>query len=233
MNARLILRHVFIGCMALFVLTSCSRQVSTRLLFIGNSYTYVNGGIDKQLEGLALSSGTARIAVGGYTLEQHWKDGNALQTIRDGGWKYVILQEQSQTPIFDRSKFDEFATAFDKEIKRSGAKTILLMTWERPDSRGSGVTTANVAAAYRVLGSELGAKVAPVGLAFARSLRERPDLLLYSQDGHPTIYGTYLAACVLYRTIFASPVGNPYADTSIPTELREYFQRIAAESPAY
>ena len=229
----MILRHVFIVCMALFVLASCNSQASTRLLFIGNSYTYVNGGIDKQLEGLALSTETARIAVGGYTLEKHWNDGNALQTIRNGGWKYVILQEQSQTPVFDRSNFDEFAAAFDKEIKRSGAKTVLLMTWERPDSRGSGVTTANLAAAYRALGSRLDAKVAPAGLAFARALREKPGLLLYSQDGHPTMYGTYLAACVLYGTIFKSPVGNPYANSSIPTELREYFQRIAAESLAY
>ena len=108
------------------------------------------------------------------------------------------------------------------------------MTWERPDSISYGVTTANLAAAYNAIGTELGAKVAPAGLAFALSLRERPDLLLYSQDGHPTVYGTYLAACVLYGTIFGrSPVGNPYSDPSITAEMRAYLQHIAAESLGY
>jgi hypothetical protein len=56
-------------------------------------------------------------------------------------------------------------------------------------------------------------------------------LALYSQDGHPIIYGTYLAACVLYATIFGqSPVGNVFADCSITPELRGFFQRIAAET---
>jgi len=48
--------------------------------------------------------------------------------------------------------------------------------------------------AYNLAGAELNAKVAPAGLAFAQALRQRPDLALYSQDGHPTMVGTYLAA---------------------------------------
>jgi len=227
-------RHVFVLCLALLVLASCSNQASTRILFIGNSYTYVNGGIDKQLEGVAHSIATSRQTAAGYTLERHWNEADALRAIRRGGWSYVVLQEQSQTPIFDQQKFYHFAREFDREIRAGGAQTILLMTWERPDSIAYGVTTANLAAAYNAIGTELGAKVAPAGLAFARSLHERPDLLLYSQDGHPTIYGTYLIACMLYGTIFArSPVGNLYSDTSITPEMRAYFQRIAAESLGY
>jgi hypothetical protein len=220
--------------MALVVLTACRHQASTRILFIGNSYTFVNSGIDKQLEGLAPSSEILSMAVAGYTLEQHWNDGHALQTIRKGGWNYVILQEQSQTPIFGQQKFYEFAREFDQEIRRNGAKTVLLMTWERPDSSRYGVTTANLAAAYYGLGAELGASVAPAGLAFARSLRDKPDLVLYSQDGHPTPSGTYLAACVLYATIFEkSPVGNPYSDSNLPGGTGVYFQRIAAQTLVY
>ena len=211
---------------------SCDSQPSTRILFIGNSYTFINGGLDKQLKGLAPSIETECIAVGGYTLEKHWNDGNAIQTIREGKWDYVILQEQSQFPVINQKKFYDFARKFDEEIRRSGAKTILLMTWERPDSRKFGVTTDNLAAAYKAIGKELGVKVAPAGLAFARAIRGKPELTLYSQDGHPTVEGTYLAACVLYRTIFEnSPVGNPYSERSIPAEMRAYLQGIAAENP--
>lgn len=232
-------RLVFlIGALALMV-AGCNlpigsivnRQPSMRVLFIGNSYTAINGGIDKQLAGLDPSTETLRIDVGGYTLENHWVAGNALQTIHKGGWTYVVLQEQSQTPIINQGKFFEYAGYFDAEITSSGATTVLLMTWERPDSVRAGVTFANLANAYNALGKALGARVAPAGSAFARSLREKPELALYIQDGHPTIYGTYLAACVLYGTLWSvSPVGNQFADPSISAELRAYLQRVAAET---
>ena len=246
MRVRLLIRYALIACVALFVLAACSNRISSRnkaasssqaaisVLFIGNSYTYFNNGIDKQLKGLAPLSSASSIALGGYTLEDHWNDENTLQTIRKGGWSYVVLQEQSQMPIFEQRKFREFVGEFDRDIRSTGAKTILFMTWERPDSVGYGVTTANLAVAYNAVGKELGAKVAPVGLAFDHSLHDRPDLALYSEDGHPTMYGTYLAACVVYGAIFErSPVGNPYSDESIPPEIRVYFQRIAAASLGY
>ena len=242
MRVRWLAQRVFIVWIALLVLAACNirvgqtakREPSTRVLFVGNSYTAVNGGIDKQLEGLDSSIETLRIDVAGATLENHWMDGNALQTIHKGGWAYVILQEQSQTPIFNQKKFYDYATYFDAEIKSCGAKTILLMTWERPDSVRSGVTAANLANVYTAFGKALNARVAPAGSAFARSLSEKPSLVLYNQDGHPTMYGTYLAACVLYATIFgASPVGNPYSDTSITPELRMYFQHIAADTMGF
>ncbi|MDN3918957.1 hypothetical protein [Roseateles violae] len=36
----------------------------------------------------------------------------------------------------------------------------------------------------------------PVGLAFARSLAQKPELILHAPDKrHPSLAGTYLAAC--------------------------------------
>lgn len=223
--------YLLVICLALSALESCDTQPSTHILLIGNSYTFFNGGLDKQLKGLAPSAETECIAVGGYKLEDHWNNGDALRRIRETKWDYVVLQEQSQIPVINQKKFYEFAGKFDEEIRRSGAKTILLMTWERPDSRQYGVTTDNVSAAYTDLGKQLGAKVARAGIAFARALRNRPELALYSQDGHPTMEGTYLAACVLYQTIFEqSPVGNPYAEPSVPADTRDFLQQTAADS---
>ena len=223
------IQRVFFFCLVALFLAACASPKSPRILFIGNSYTYFNSGIDKQLQGLAPHIATSLIGVGGYTLRDHLNAGAATQSIRQAQWDYVVLQEQSQTPVLDPQKFFEAVRDFDVEVRASGAHTILLMTWERPDSINYGVTTANLAAAYQKVGSELDIPVAPAGLAFARSLSERPDLILYSQDGHPTLYGTYLAACVLYSTIFGeSPVGNLYSDRSISPGIRDYLQGIAA-----
>lgn len=243
---KLFIKYALIACVVL-VLVSCSSRTSSsnssssnssnnnpasaNILFIGNSYTYFNAGVDKQLERLAPSIQTSRVVQGGYSLEKHWNDGNALATIRAGQWDYVVLQEQSQLPVFDQRRFHEFAEKFHQEVSSRRAKTILFMTWERPDSVSYGVTTANLASAFNAIGTQIKAKVAPVGLAFARSLRERPNLLLYSQDGHPTEYGTYLSACVFYSTIFQqNPAKNPHSNESIPSEIQEYFQKVAAES---
>lgn len=220
-------------CLIALVFAACGGP-TTKVLFIGNSFTYYNNGIDSQLNRLAPSCHTASVALPGFTLEAHWNDGSALRAIERGGWQYVVLQEQSQMPVVDQAKFLEYARRFDQAIRKTGAQTILLMTWERPDSVSYGVTTANLAAAYEVAGKAMGVKVAPVGLAFAAALRERPDLVLYSDDGHPTPYGTYLAACVVYTTIFQrTPVGTVSADGSVAPDLRSFFQRIAAQSLGY
>jgi hypothetical protein len=227
------LRRLLPICLVALVLAACGGP-TTKVLFIGNSFTYYNGGIDSQLNRLAPSCHTASVALPGFTLEMHWSNGGALRAIEKGGWQYVVLQEQSQAPVVDHAKFLEYSRRFDQAIRKIGAQTILLMTWERPDSVGYGVTTDNLAAAFEATGKQLGVKVTPVGTAFAAALRERPDLVLYSEDGHPTPYGTYLAACVVYATIFErTPVGNVSADGSIPADLRGFFARIAAQSLGY
>jgi hypothetical protein len=205
-----------------------------RVLFIGNSYTSYNSGIDKQYEGLDPASDTSRIVVDGYTLQSHWKDGNALQATRTGKWNYVVLQEQSQTPVFDPANFRAYAAQFDQAIRSAGARTVLLMTWERPDSAAAGVTGTNVSNAYDSLGRTLGVTVAPAGVAFASSLHLRYDLVLYAQDGHPTKAGTYLAACVLYAAIVrATPVGNPFSGDGVTVETSAFLQQVAAESAGF
>jgi hypothetical protein len=225
-----------------FILGSCQPAAnlfqpsppSSRILFIGNSLTFYNGGVDQQLAGLDTSIEVRRLATGGYTLKDHWNGGEALAAIRGAHWNYVVLQEQSQTPVTGQAVFLEYAAKFDTAIRSAGAGTVLFMTWEQPDSVQYRVTTHNLANAYYAAGSQLGAVVAPVGLAFARSLQEEPGLVLYVEDGHPTSAGTYLSACVLYATMFSkSPVGLTYAPSGMSAADRDFLQKIAAESVGY
>lgn len=219
----------------LFLSSSCSsisrfNQPPKKVLFIGNSYTDFNEGLDYQLLKFAPNSKAARISPGGYTLQNHWEDANTLQTIRTGEWDVVILQEQSQTPVTNYKAFAEYTQKLNEEIKATGAETILFMTWERPDSIQYGVTTSQLANNYTFLSQQLGIKVAPVGLAFANALRERPALVLYSEDGHPTLQGTYLAAAVFYGIIYdQSPVGINY-NAGMSDEEVLFLQNIAANT---
>jgi hypothetical protein len=225
---------VAIAAVALLALTSCSRQPTVRVLFVGNSFTAINGGLDKQLERLTPYASTGSVTFGGFTLENHWTDGHALESIRQGGWTYVVLQEQSVTPVMASAQFYQYVEAFNREIVRAGARTVLLMTWERPDMVKGGVTTKALAAAYDGVGWIVGAKVVPAGTTFAASLAQRPDLVLNAQDGHPTAYGTYLAGCVLYGTLFdKTPVGNVASDPGVPPDVQAYLQNVAARALGY
>ena len=221
---------IFILLLA-FIASSCGPKLpSKRILFIGNSYTDLNGGLDTHLLGFAPNSESMRITPGGYTLKDHWQDANTLDAIRSGKWDVVVLQEQSQNSVTNYYNFFEYAQKLDAEIKKAGAETIMFMTWERPDSTQYGVTAEAVNKAYTALGQQLGVKVAPVELAFSMALQERPDLKLYIDDGHPTPEGTYLTACVFYGFIFQqSPVGNSYGG-DVSKEDKDFLQAIAAKA---
>ena len=187
------------------------RRLPIRALFIGNSYTYAND-LPSMIAALAASAGNKPALeydthlVGGATLQQHWEEGVALQKIREGGWDFVILQEQSQTPAFFPQKFFQYARLFDKEIKAQGGFTMFFLTWAH---RQPPPTQAQITKSYTFIAKELGADVAPAGIAWQKALQANPSLALYQSDGsHPSPLGSYLAACAFYAAMFdKSPEG--------------------------
>jgi hypothetical protein len=183
-----------------------------RVLFIGNSYTFYNGGVDAVVAAMARAGGrtidTASVAVGDKSLEWHWQNGDARAAIARGGWDYVVLQELSTRPVANPELMTEFARKFDADIKAAGAKTVLFGTWGRYNEPE---TQRDINRAYEKLAAELGARLARVGPAFERVLEDRPSIRLHADDrSHPSGAGTYLAAAVFYATLTSdSPEGLP------------------------
>jgi hypothetical protein len=207
------------------LLSGCTGDTSIkpmRVFFVGNSYTAYNGGIDADLRGLAPRVTTASSAPGGYTLARHLNDQATMDAL-DGGWDYVVLQEQSQGPVYAYSDYVEAATTLTKQIKQRGGTPMLLMTWARPDSEG--VTTEALRSATATAASRLGVPMIPAGVAFADSAEANPSIAVNGPDGHPTREGTYLAACTVYASLFGkSPVGNTFTgglDAGVATALQQ------------
>lgn len=179
-----------------------------RVLFVGNSFTHYNGGIDRDLQGLAPRTSVASVAPGGYRLSSHLADQSTLAKLNEG-WNYVILQEQSQLPVIGFSEYLKSAKSLSAKIRATKATPMLLMTWKRPDTPR--VTTEALRRAVSDAAKQIGITAIPAGVAFAKSLASRPEIGLYQHDGHPTREGTYLAACTVYASAFGvSPVGNGY-----------------------
>ena len=136
----------------------------------------------------------------------HWNKGAAQEAIAAARYDYVVLQEQSTLPVKNAARMRENILLFDNVIKASGARTALYMTWAREHERQNQQAIAD---AYTAVGSEIGATVVPVGLAWQRFLSQHASPALHDKDrSHPTMAGSYLAACVFYGVLFGeSPEG--------------------------
>lgn len=64
----------------------------------------------------------------------------------------------------------------------------------------------------------------------ARVRAERPDYVLYAQDCfHPGPLGSYLAANVIFTTIYGKPYQTD-CTLDFPAEQAEYIQRVAQQT---
>ncbi len=204
-----------------------------RVLFLGNSYTYVNNlpGVIAKL-GEATQSAARfvvdQVASGGQTWEGHAVD-PAVDTMLQKGWDVVVLQDQSQQPEFNVGVKTAIST-LDAKIKAAGAKTLLFMTWARKSDPNGYRFTQDVAIAnyYQRHAEAIGAGVAPVGRAWSRAVRD-PSIVLHDVDGsHPNAQGTYLAACVFYASLTGvTPVGLGNGGLAVSEEEATRLQKIA------
>ena len=179
------------------------------VLFIGNSFTARN-----DLPGLIAKMAAVKgrcidhklISAGGASLRKHWNGASARQEIASGRYDLVVLQEQSTLPIKNEQRFFENVRLFDEAVKAAEAKTVLYMTWARQNASES---QAALTSAYTAIGRELGAVVAPVGAAWEKHLAKHQEPVLHDRDqSHPTLAGSFLAACVFVGTLFSeSPAG--------------------------
>jgi len=197
-----------------------------RVLFIGDSYTYVND-LPTTFAELAWAGGhrveTGTLATGGSTLAAHVADPATAPMIASTAWNTVVLQDQSEEPAFAADRQSEMYPAVARltsMIRADGAQPLLFLTWGHesgwPEAGLTGYASMQAALDQGYLGAaaEQAVSIAPVGPAWQAVVSHQPNPELWQGDGvHPTSAGTYLAACVFYAALFdESPVGLAYLD---------------------
>ncbi|MCX6163847.1 MAG: T9SS type A sorting domain-containing protein [Ignavibacteriae bacterium] len=222
---------------------------TTKVLFIGNSYTYVND-LPVLFKNLSASGGeivyTDMQAPGGYTLENHLTTTATLDAIKRGIWNYVVLQEQSQTPVIEYLRYHSMypsAIKLDSIIKyyNQNANTVFFMTWGRKNGGQQCIDTScspvfinyfhmqdSLKSSYTKIASILSAMLSPAGEAWRTARLIKPYVNLWdADDSHPTLDGSYLTACVFYAKIFnQSPVGLIY-NAGLPDSSALFYQQCA------
>lgn len=230
--------------------SSAQAKTPERILFIGNSYTYVNN-LPALITNMVNSAGGKVPLVkshtpGGCTLIKHSKDPKALALIDEGDWDVVVLQGNSQeaalaeTSEATRNAFLTGGMNLAKRIREKSpqAHIILYQTWARhPDFWKGSDPNSSVGSSpeamqkrthqwYAKLASDIpgGATVAPVGDAWAISYAKHPELRLHVKDhSHPSFAGSYLSGLVLYRAIYT---GKPLSSVRFKGSLTD--QDVAA-----
>jgi len=211
------------------------------VLFIGNSHTYLHympqmlGELVRAADsGLPLN--IDQITGEGAGLQWHWNNSPSRDKIRSGRWDRVVLQDRSGGPLEELESFQVHARRLDEVIRRQGAKTVFYMTWANKSHPG---TQKIIADAYGQIATELGAVLAPVGLAWEKAQALDEELNLHHiDDRHANPSGAYLTACVFYAVFFnASPEGLPAAlqiegkiRLDLAADRAGFLQKIAYET---
>jgi hypothetical protein len=220
-----------------------------RVLFVGNSHTFMNQ-MPALIAELAAAAPGARPfffrmeAPGGAKLIEHVQNGRVQVLLAEQAFDFVVLQEQQQWPSFAQSQrqreFEAPAITLDVMVRAAGAKTLLFMTWARREGdRPNRVDDtyeqmqARVHEGYRDAARALDVPVVGVGLVWREVVRTHPDLALWQPDGsHASLAGSYLAACVFFKAMYGrSPEGNAYT-AGLPDEDARRLQQVAAAAKA-
>ena len=171
-------------------------SVAKRVLFIGNSLTFWNQGVDVMLAKLVPGIETKRVAVGGATLETLWNNDEAKLACANKD--VVVLQED--LPETTRESFRRHAKLWCEHVRKYGAEPVFYAAWaydRLPTFDDDAICAEHARAA-----EENNARIAHVGAARTAAPNH---LNLFDDDReHPSLAGTYLAACVIAATIYGA-----------------------------
>ena len=237
----------------LLILTLFAFAQTSKVLFIGNSYTYVNN-LPELISSMMSSAGEnmdyQMSASGGCTFQQHCTVSSSY--IQQGSWDYVVLQEQSQLPSFPETQFMlesyPYAASLCSMIRdySPDVKIVFYMTWGRKNGDQQNCPYYPPVCTYQGMDSLLNLRymmmaednnawVSPVGAVWHYIRDFYPDFELYQADeSHPSYLGSYAAACCFY-TMFTgrnpnSIVWNRTLDETTASILKNAAKTVVFDS---
>ena len=225
-----------------------------KALFLGNSYTFYNQ-MPSMVVDIALSLEDTLIVdsntPGGAKLQDHAQTGStSMQKIQLQEWDVVVIQAQSQEPSFPPFQVQEdtypYAEILVNAIRDNHqcSDPMFFMTWGRKNGDNVNgqfypiISTyegmqQRLRESYLEMGNDNDALIAPVGMAWQQIVEQHPDIELYTADeSHPSIFGSYLAACVFYSMLFEKSCLNPltFVPETISQDVATTIQSVASST---
>ena len=217
------------------------------ILFVGNSYLYYNDSLHNHVKRMAIERFPSyeekfiyKSSTIGGARSWHHNFKHLLESKNIGvneSFDLLILQGGSAEPLSKNSRviFKNTVKEVNEIAKEYGTKLALYMThaYVAPDKRYEANMINKISSMYINAGKENNVKVIPVGIGFENAYKENPNIQLHNLDGtHPSLLGTYLAACIVYGVLYDdSPVGIDYNYFGkVSDQDRIFIQKIAYET---
>lgn len=247
MNVRHILLVTLMSLVAM--VSGAEERDSLRMLWIGNSYTFFND-LPSTVRSIAASQGMrlsiTTVVKGGEHLSGHLRNPRLHELLKRGGWDYVVVQEFSAGPAADtrtvaRTVYPYAKTIDSLAVKYSPeAKVVFYMTWGHKYGNvykngyalddDYQTMQERLKTSYLEMAHDNGAWCAPVGMAWQTVRKEHPEYVLYAPDCfHPSPVGSYLAANVIFTTIWQRPYQTGVC-CGLPEEQAEILQQTAQKT---
>lgn len=205
---------------------SCKAQDTIKVLFIGNSFTYVENMPDL-FKNIAESAGyKVKIqmhAPGGVSVgdisqgtQAHMNNQLVYDNIRSDKWDFVVLQDNQGRFVLDYGQFSSSSLVIqghqqirDSVLKNNPcAKMVWFEGWGlkngMPPYGNTGIEMIErIAANYHFMNDSLHQIIAPIGGAWKKLILTNPAIDPWSADeAHQSLAGSFLTAGVIYATIF-------------------------------
>ena len=216
-----------------------------RILFVGNSYLYYNDSLHNHFRRMVEEAFPSKVdsiefksaTIGGSKLSHHNLDHllNYKNLSVSKPFDLVILQGGSGEVLSKKSR-NEFAKQSHKlikKIRKAGSEPALYMihAYGKSHKKYDPSMIDKVIKTYEASGIKNNVIVIPVGIAFenAYKLDKTIQLHKFFDGSHPDILGTYLAASVLYASIYKKDptlIDYDYFG-AINDKDREFLQKVA------
>lgn len=228
---------------AFLFLSFAKAQDTTRILFIGNSFTFYNNMPD-MVKALADSAKikviTGMHAPGGVSVGDtaqgtmaHMNNPVLFAMIRSKKWDVVVIQDNQGRFVRDSAVFSGASKVVQghlnimDSVKKNNdcAKLVLFGGWAwkngSPPFGNTGIECIQrILINYRVLNDTMKEIIAPIGEAWIKAVTYLPSVNLWDfDDAHPSYTGSYLTASVIFATIFDTvSVAQNYSGTLNTTD---------------
>lgn len=224
-------------------------QDTTKILFIGNSFTGAN-----DLQAIVrdfflfdkIPVVTKAYAPGGITVgdvamgtDAHMYNPVVFDLIKSNDWDFLVLQDNQGRFALDSAVFPSVTKSkvIEGHIKirdsfhhyHSCGKMIWFSGWGFQDEDTSMIN--QITTNYEVLNDSAKDVIAPIGYAWKKSIIDRPDINLWSPDGaHPDMTGSFLTAATIYGAIAQKDVTLNMFMYAIPPDRATFLKLMAQQT---
>ena len=223
------------------------------VMFVGNSFFYYNNSINNHLRKIISGDSsvetinTRSITINGSSLSWHSveayldnkniggfridsKNDNKYIESKDTSIDAVIFMDCSLCPIHPKTKdnFHKYVAKHSETIRARGAEPMLFMSWPYKNKKDM---VFELREEFIKAANDNNILLVPAGEAFHNLNQTHPEIDLYTPDmRHPSAEGTYLAAAVVFGTLFKKKTEGNKNIMNLNSEDALKIQKIADET---